>query len=219
MTDRLPHMLRADARDNRERILGAARELFAAEGLDVPTRTIARHAGVSPATLYRHFPTKRTLVTEAFAEEMRACQASLDENCADPDPWRGFRRLIERVCEMQARNQGFTDAFLAQGPVTADLAAAREHAFKSLAELTRRAKAAGQLRQEFTLTDLILMLQAHSGLPSASTPARLTASRRYATLMIQAFQAPEPAGGVRHSVGVRPVMLASSTDSVGDYLA
>jgi len=195
MTDQLPHLvpqtLRSDARDNRERILGAARELFAAEGLDVPMRKIARRAGVSPATLYRHFPAKRTLVTEAFAEEMRACQASLDESCADPDPWRGFRRLIERICESQARNQGFTDAFLASGPVTADLAAAREYAFKSLADLTRRAKETGHLRQEFTLTDLILMLQAHSGLPTAPTPARLTASRRYATLMIQAFQAPE----------------------------
>lgn len=50
MTDQLPRVpqtLRSDARDNRERILGAARELFAAEGLDVPMRKIARRAGVS----------------------------------------------------------------------------------------------------------------------------------------------------------------------------
>ena len=68
MTDRLPHTLRSDARDNRERILDAARAVFAAEGLNVPMREIARRAGVGPATLYRRFPTKEMLVTEAFTD-------------------------------------------------------------------------------------------------------------------------------------------------------
>ena len=36
VTDRLPHALRSDARDNRELILDAARTVFAAEGLNVP---------------------------------------------------------------------------------------------------------------------------------------------------------------------------------------
>ena len=60
VTVHLPHKLRSDALDNRERILGAARAAFAAEGLNVPMREIARRAGVGPATLYRHFPTKQT---------------------------------------------------------------------------------------------------------------------------------------------------------------
>ena len=63
VTGRLPHALRSDARDNRELILDAARRAFAAEGLDVPMREIARRAGVGPATLYRRFPTKEMLVT------------------------------------------------------------------------------------------------------------------------------------------------------------
>ncbi|WP_408639177.1 TetR family transcriptional regulator [Nocardiopsis endophytica] len=50
MTDRLPHNLRSDARDNRERIVAAAHALFAAEGLDAPMHEVARRAGVSPAT-------------------------------------------------------------------------------------------------------------------------------------------------------------------------
>ncbi|MEU8275292.1 helix-turn-helix domain-containing protein [Microbispora bryophytorum] len=72
MTGRSPQILRSDALDNRERILDAARALFAAEGLDVPMREIARRAGVGPATLYRRFPTKQLLVTEVFTDEMRA---------------------------------------------------------------------------------------------------------------------------------------------------
>ncbi|MGH3502353.1 MAG: helix-turn-helix domain-containing protein, partial [Nocardioidaceae bacterium] len=58
VTDHVPHTQRSDARDNRERILGAARAVFAVDGLNVPMREIARRAGVGPATLYRHFPTK-----------------------------------------------------------------------------------------------------------------------------------------------------------------
>ena len=63
MTEQLPQKLRSDAEDNRDRILESARVLFAREGLTVPMRAIARHAGVGPATLYRRFPTKQLLAT------------------------------------------------------------------------------------------------------------------------------------------------------------
>ena len=109
VTDRLPQTLRADALDNRERILDAARALFAAEGLNVPMREIARRAGVGPATLYRRFPTKQMLATEAFADQMRACHAIVDEGLADPDPWHGFCLVIEKICELHARDRGFTE--------------------------------------------------------------------------------------------------------------
>jgi len=49
---------RADALRNRARILGAAENVFAVEGIDVPVDLIAEKAGVGVGTLYRHFPTK-----------------------------------------------------------------------------------------------------------------------------------------------------------------
>lgn len=189
MTDRLPHKLRSDALDNRERILDAARALFAAEGVHVPMRTIARRAGVGPATLYRRFPTKQALVTAAFEEEMRACRAIVEEGCADPDPWRGFCLVIEKLCELHARNRGFTDAFMSARPDAVDFAAAREHALSSIADLARRAKDAGRLRPDFVPDDLILMLMAHRGIRAASAAAQAAASRRFAALAIQAFRA------------------------------
>lgn len=189
MTDVLPHTLRSDAQDNRERILAAARELFASEGLNVPMREIARRAGVGPATLYRRFPTKEILATEAFADQMSACHAIVDEGLADPDPWRGFCLVIEQICELHARDRGFTTAFMSTFPGAVDVSTGRDHALGSIAELARRAQDAGRLRPDFVLDDLILMLMAHRGIRAGSPEVRVAASRRFAAFTVQAFQA------------------------------
>lgn len=195
MTDRLPHPLRSDALDNRRRILDAARAVFAADGLNVPMRKIARQAGVGPATLYRRFPTKEMLVTEAFTDQMFACHAIIDEGLADPDPWHGFCLVIEKICDLHARDRGFTAAFVSTFPKAIDLAALREQALTAIATLASRAKEAGHLRRDFVLDDLILILMANSGIHASSPAAQIAASRRFATLAIQAFHAtPNPVG-------------------------
>jgi AcrR family transcriptional regulator len=151
VTDLLPHTLRSDARDNRDRILDAARAVFATAGLNVSMREIARRAGVGPATLYRRFPAKELLVTEAFAHEMRACHMIVDEGLADPDPWHGFCLVIEKICDQHARNHGFTMAFMSAYPHAIDFATDRAYALDALAELARRAKDTGRLRPDFVL--------------------------------------------------------------------
>lgn len=198
VTDQLTHMLRSDARDNRERIVGAARVLFAAEGLDVPMREIARRAGVGPATLYRRFPAKQLLIAEVFAEELRACEAIMAEAGAHPDPWHGFCLMIEKVCELHARNKGFMDAFLARVPGgRGEFDAGRRRTMRAIAELAGRAKAAGGLRPDFVVDDLTLMLRAHRGIHAGTVDTQLAASRRFAALTIHAFRAPAPARGAR----------------------
>ncbi|WP_263165493.1 TetR/AcrR family transcriptional regulator [Streptomyces sp. SCSIO ZS0520] len=193
MTGRLPHSPRSDARENRARVLEAARAVFGAEGLDAPLREVARHAGVGPATLYRHFPTKRELITAAFAEQRRACRTVVHEALADTDPWRGFCALIERICELHARSRGFADAFLSAFPEARDFAADRERTVRAIAELARRAQESGRLRPGFVVDDLVLMLLAHRGLQDTPAAERLAASRRFAAYVIEAFRAaPEP---------------------------
>jgi AcrR family transcriptional regulator len=189
VTDHLPHTLRSDALGNRERILDAARAVLAAEGLNVPMREIARRAGVGPATLYRRFPTKEALVIEAFTEETGACRAIVDEGLADPDPWHGFCLVIEKICELHARNRGFTAAFMSAFPDVVDFPALRHYALSSVGVLARRARDAGHLRPDFVLDDLILMLMANNGIQASSPAVRVAASRRFAALAIQAFQA------------------------------
>jgi uncharacterized membrane-anchored protein len=108
---------------------------------------------------------------------------------ADPDPWHGFRRLVEKICELHARDRGLTAAFMSAFPNALDLGADREYALRGTAELARRAKEAGRLRPDFVLDDLILMLMANNGIRAASPAARVAASRRFAALAIQSFKA------------------------------
>ncbi|MFB0615198.1 TetR/AcrR family transcriptional regulator [Streptomyces sp. AGS-58] len=192
MPSHLPRTVRSDARDNRARILDAARAVFGEEGLSAPMREIARHAGVGPATLYRHFPTKQALIAQTFAEQRRACRAAVRDALADPDPWHGFRSLIERICELHAHSRGFADAFMAAFPEAMDFAADREQTLRAVGELARRAQETGRLRPGFVVDDLILMLMAHQGLQGTPRAVRATASRRFAAYVIEAFRAPEP---------------------------
>lgn len=186
-----PSRKRTDARRNRHRIIEVAAETFAAHGLDVPMREIARRAGVGPATLYRHFPAKGDLVAETFADQLAQCVETLDAALADPDPWNGFCTLIEKVCAMQAVDRGFTAAFLATLPpsLATDFERVRDHHVRRFAELTRRAKASGQLRRDFVPDDIKLLIMANGGIGAASPAAARAASRRLVALLLQSLRA------------------------------
>jgi hypothetical protein len=96
------------------------------------------------------------------------------------------------VCELHARNRGFAVAFRSAYPHAMDAAAGREYALNSVAELGRQAKDAGYLRSDFVLDDLILMIMANDGIHATSPATGVAASRRFAALAIQAFQASPP---------------------------
>ncbi|GAA3166085.1 TetR/AcrR family transcriptional regulator [Nonomuraea roseoviolacea] len=181
--------LRADARHNRARILEAAREAFATRGLDVPMAAIARRAGVGVATLYRRFPSRETLITEVFGDELAACASVVDEALADPDPWRGFCSAIEKVCAMQVADLGFTEAFLTAFPDAIDYERTRVRAERGFAEVVRRAKAAGRLRADFDLADLTLLLKANCGVAAGAREAAEAGSRRLVAYLLQSFRA------------------------------
>jgi AcrR family transcriptional regulator len=182
-------MLRADAEENREALLDAARVLFSERGLAVSMRAVARAAGVGPATLYRRFPTKQDLIAAAFEDELRACERIVLEAAADPDPWRGIRTFLVRIGELNARNQGFTDAFMSAFPGAVDFASHRGGILRSLAGLVRRAQDAGAVRPDIVLDDLVLLLMAGRGLTAATPEARLAASRRFSALAIESLRA------------------------------
>src|SRR5712691_4544222 len=89
--------LRADARRNRERVLDAARAAFAAQGLSVPLDEIARHAGVGPGTLYRHFPTKEALIEAVVHDRLQGLAADGAALLDAPDPGAAFFAFLGRL--------------------------------------------------------------------------------------------------------------------------
>jgi len=204
MTATLPQNLRADAQENRDRVLDAARELFARSGLDVTMRQIARHADVGPATLYRRFPTKRDLVLEAMRDEFAACRAIVHDAAADPDPWRGFSSAVDGLLALNASNQGFTDAFFSAYPDVLDLAAHRTDLTRTLSEVARRAMAAGGLRDDFVFDDLLLVLLASRGLATLPATLRTPAARRLAAIALDGFRA----GGARPALPTAARLVA-----------
>jgi AcrR family transcriptional regulator len=181
--------LRVDAERNRQRLLAAAREMFAERGLDVPIEDIARHAGVGVATLYRRFPGRADLIAGAFEAKMTDYADAGAQALANPDPWAGFCGYIERVCAMQADDRGFATVLCMSFPADKQFEAERDRAYGSFLELVRRAQAAGGLRDDFVAEDLVILLMANAGVVAGTADAAPDAWRRFAAYMIQAFSA------------------------------
>ena len=203
VTGEVTHKLRADARENRERILDAARALLSERGLATSMREVARHAEVGPATLYRRFPTKQALIDDVFADELRACRQIVVEGCADPDPWRGFCAVVENLSVLNAHNQGFVDAFMSANPDAPVFSHHRVALLRRLRSLAARAKGAGRLRPDFVLDDLVLVLLAGRGLSATSPANRALAARRFAALALDGLRANETNGALAPKAGPR----------------
>jgi len=78
-------VVRSDARENRARILAAAREAFTEDG-STSMNQVAQRAGVGAGTLYRNFPTREALVLAVYQDEV-------DQGGRDLSPGRRPRRL------------------------------------------------------------------------------------------------------------------------------
>lgn len=74
-----PHRRRRDAVANHERLLTAAVEVIAQDGVNVALSTIARSAGVGIGTFYRCFPNRAALLGELAARAFGELEAILDE--------------------------------------------------------------------------------------------------------------------------------------------
>lgn len=182
--------LRADAERNRERILAAARRLFASDGLDVSMACVAREAGVGKATLARRFPSREDLINAVFADRMDAYVGAVTEALADPDPWHGFTGFVRNVCAMQAADRGFAEVLAMTFPSAKALEARRAEAYHGLLELIRRAKATGHLREDVTDQDMVILLMANAGVVAATHEAAPDAWHRLVGHMLRAFAAP-----------------------------
>ncbi|MDX2933280.1 TetR/AcrR family transcriptional regulator [Streptomyces ipomoeae] len=182
--------LRSDAERNRERIIAAARTVFAKDGLNASMASVAREAGVGIATMFRRFPTKEELVDAVFSDRMDAYADAVTVALDDPDPWNGFVGYIEAACAMQAADNGFADVLTMTFPTAKVLEQRRNEAYEGMLRLIDRAKATGRLREDFDPSDLVLIHMANAGVVNATGDTAPDAWRRVVALLIQSLETP-----------------------------
>jgi AcrR family transcriptional regulator len=199
--------LRSDAERNRERIIAAARTVFAKDGLNASMASVAREAGVGIATMFRRFPTKEELVDAVFSDRMGAYADTVTVALDDPDPWNGFVGYIEAACAMQAADNGFADVLTMTCPTAKVLEQRRNEAYEGMLRLIDRAKATGRLREDFDPSDLVLIHMANAGVVNATGDTAPDAWRRVVALLIQSLETPAR-GPLPASPGHEPLYKA-----------
>lgn len=107
-------MTRADARENRARILGVAREALAEDG-STSMNQIARRAGVGPGTLYRNFPTREALALAVYQFEIDQLTGSVPGLLASFPPREALRRWTTDLVSAMRRKHGLGDALSPAG--------------------------------------------------------------------------------------------------------
>ena len=164
-----PRRLRADAARNRQRLIDAAAEVFAARGLDATLDDIARHAGVNVATAYRHFANKHELAREFLQQCVDRAVAVAEEAAAEPDPWVGLTQLLDRLLEMIASNRALVDVLeRAYGAEQFDELLQRT--IVPLEKLLAHGQQAGVVRADVAATDFPAILEMLSAVTGVGVP-------------------------------------------------
>ena len=146
--------LRADAERNRQRLLAAAKDLFATRGLDVTLDDVARHAGVGTGTAYRRFPNKDALVDALMVDRIGELADIAKECLEDPDPWVGLTSYFDRALALQAADRGLKEVLFSAGRGRERSNHARRAIAPVVMKLVQRAKEAGVVRDDIDTTDV-----------------------------------------------------------------
>jgi AcrR family transcriptional regulator len=193
--------LRADAARNAQRILHAARAVYAESDAEASIEAVARRAGVAERTLYRRFPTKGDLVRAALDQSIAEdLTPAIEDALHAADPLHGLAQLIEAAISLGAREHNLLTAAYRSGSLTPDISTSLDEA---LGELARRAQQAGSVRADLVGDDLPrLITMLHSVLWTMDL--RSDGWRRYVALIIDAIATGErrplpPAAAFRYA--------------------
>jgi AcrR family transcriptional regulator len=182
---REPRRLRADAARNRQRLIDAAAEVFAARGLDATLDDIARHAGVNVATAYRHFVNKHELAREFLRQCVDRAVTVAEEAAGEPDPWLGLTQFLERSLEMIASNRALVEVLKREyGAEQFDELLQRT--LVPLGKLLARGHQAGVVRADLAATDFPVILEMLSAVTGVGVPGL---PRRYIGLVLAGLRA------------------------------
>jgi AcrR family transcriptional regulator len=190
--------LRRDARESRDKLIAAARAEFAAQGVDASLEKVARAAGVSIGTLYRHFPTRMDLLLAALGPRLQEFVEGATEAMEVKDPWDGFVAYLENLFAVQAGDRGFNDFLSRRFPGNAETERIHDEMCGQIEDVLVRAQAAGRARPDITQADIVNLIWSNGRIIDATSAKAPTAWRRQLHLMLDAYRAerahpiPEP---------------------------
>ena len=152
-----PHQ-RSDARQNRQRLVDAAREAFAT-GEPVALEAIAQRAGVGIGTLYRHFPQREALVDAVYRHQIEELEVGADALLASRPPAEALRAWMDLFAQWAAAKRGMV-ATLARmrSDGTLDFDTSRRRIEEIIGSLLGAGAAAGDLRTDADPVDLRSLL-------------------------------------------------------------
>lgn len=165
---------RRDARRNWDLLVGAAREVFAEQGLEAPLDVIARRAGVGNATLYRNFPTRAALVDAVFRDLLTGTMTAGEEARKAPDAWAALNAYLRAVFVTLAADRGANDLMTTHLEGVEALQAVHAHNRETMDVLLSRGREQGTIRADVTTEDVLFALaalgRAIPALTTATTP-------------------------------------------------
>jgi AcrR family transcriptional regulator len=182
-TDAKP--MRADAVRNRARVLDAARDCMARNGLDVQMEEIARKAGVGVGTVYRHFPNKDELIEALAADRFVRLAELADESLENPDPWEAFVAFMRASATIQVDDKALSEVLVSR-PETMRRAAESVDMLDRCARVIGRAQEAGAVRADARPEDIPMVMCALAG--ACNHP--MSNPERYISLIIDGLHAP-----------------------------
>src|SRR6185369_11490937 len=183
-----PRPLRRDAERNRERILTAARELFVEHGLGVGVGEIARRAGVGMGTLYRRFPNKEALVDETLAAAVGRVRELAQSARHTAPPGLALREFLRGAVSDDASRWAFASRQLWTGRTHALVF---DEVVPLLALMFSEAQAAGLVRADAVVADLIVLVRAMRGVLELTEAAPDGTWRRYVDLLLDSLRPSE----------------------------
>jgi AcrR family transcriptional regulator len=157
MSELVDKPLRADARRNREKVLAAARAVFADQGVDAQMDDVARRADVGVGTVYRHFPTKDALITALTDELFSVIAAHAREMLELDDPWEAFLEAMWFGAEKTAGDRAFAE-ILGEAKGLPRTCPGKENLIRTTGELMRRCIEAGRMRPDAMIDDIPLLM-------------------------------------------------------------
>ncbi|WP_405161440.1 TetR/AcrR family transcriptional regulator [Nocardia sp. NBC_01499] len=184
-----PRRLRADAARNQQRIIAAARELFADHGLEITLDDVAERAGVGVGTVYRRFANKKELITEVFEQSISEFAEAADTAYRHADPWFGLVEFFEYACRHMAMNRGFSEVMLELEDDVDRFVIVRDRIKPTVMAIVDRARDAGVLAPGIEPSDFFALIHMVDGIAEFARPVNPDVWQRYMAIVLNGVRA------------------------------